>query len=92
MKDIKVFVLTGCPYCRKAEQAYRELAEDSLYKSIHVDWINEDEHPEIAEKYDYYYCPTMYVGDEKVYEAHPGQGYEEIKENVERVLKTALDV
>ncbi len=91
MKDIKVFVLTGCPYCRKAKQAYDELTDGSAYKDIHVDWINEDEHPEIAGRYDYYYCPTMYVGQEKVYEAHPGQEYDEIKENVERVLRTALN-
>lgn len=91
MKEIKVFVLTGCPYCQKAEQAYRELVKNFAYKGVPVDWINEDEHPEIAEKYNYYYCPTMYIGNEKVYEAHPGQTYDEIKENVERVLKAALE-
>ena len=32
----------------------------------------------------------MYVDEQKVYESHPGQTYEEIRDEVEKVLKAAL--
>ena len=53
--------------------------------------IEESEDPETAEKYDYYYVPTMYVREEKIYEAHRGETYEECKENVKKVFLKELE-
>ena len=55
-----------------------------------MDWVEESERPEVAERYDYYSVPTMFIGSEKLYEAHKGEGYEECKANVKRVFEAAL--
>ena len=47
--------------------------------------IEESEQPDVADRYDYYYVPTFYVGGEKV---HEGGIY---PEEVERVLRRALE-
>ena len=91
MKKVLAFRLEGCPYCRQAMKAVQELAaEDKKYASVVIDWVEENEHPEISAKYDYFRVPTMFVDDVKVYEAHPGEKYEECRENVGRVLEEAL--
>lgn len=91
MKQVKAFLLTGCPYCRKARIAYDRLCEDNAeYREVPVEWIMEDEQPEIADQYDYFYTPTMYVDEKKVYESHPGEDYEDVLKEVEKVLKAAL--
>ena len=91
MKKVLAFRLEGCPYCAQAMKALKELgAENEKYASVNVEWVEENEHPEISAKYDYYSVPTMYVDGEKVYEAHRGEKYEECRENVRRVLEAAL--
>ena len=45
---------------------------------------------EVADQYDYYYVPTLFIGDEKLYECKPGQGIDQIRENFDRVLQEAL--
>ena len=52
--------------------------------------IDEGLHPEIADQYDYWATPAMFVKEEKIYEAHVGEKYDEAKENVRRVLEAAL--
>ena len=47
--------------------------------------VDEKKHPEIAEKYDYYYVPTFFVGGEKVHEGVP------TKEAVEAVFIKASE-
>lgn len=92
MKKITAFLLTGCPYCRNGRKAYEELCtEHQEYGEIPVDWIYEDEQPDVADRYDYYHVPSLFIDDEKLYECEPGEGYEQIREHFDRVLKTALD-
>ena len=38
----------------------------------------------------YYYVPTMYVDGKKIYEAHPGESYDECFSNVKKVFEVAL--
>ena len=90
MKKVVAFRLEGCPYCAQAMKAVKELAADEKYSSVVIDWVEENEHPEISAKYDYYYVPTFFVDGVKLYEAHPGESYEECKANVRRVLDEAL--
>ena len=66
------------------------LQENPAYSKIEIDRIVEDENPDIVEKYDYYYVPCMFIGDAKVYEANPAQGYEEIKASVKNVFDMAI--
>ncbi len=46
--------------------------------------IDERKQPDVAEKYDYYYVPTFYVGEEKVHEGHAEMA------DVKKVFQAAL--
>ena len=75
MKKVTFFYLEACPYCKNARRAMDELkAGDARYRAIEMDWVEESERPEVAEKY----------------EAHKGEEYEECKTNVKRVFEAAL--
>ncbi len=91
MKKITAFYLEGCPYCRQAREALKELtSENENYSKISIDWIEENQQPEISEKFDYYYVPSMFIENKKIYEAHRGEKFEECKENIKRVLEAAV--
>ena len=63
MKKVTFFYLENCPYCRQARRALDELkAGDTRYGTVIMDWIEENQQPDVAEKYDYNYVPTMFVG------------------------------
>jgi len=69
MKKITMFMMETCPHCKQALQIMDDLfAENVDYKSLEIEKIDERIHPDIADKYDYYYVPTFYVGDEKMHE------------------------
>ena len=92
MKKILAFRLNGCPYCAQAMKAVKELtAENEKYAAAAIEWVEENEHPEISAKYDYYHVPTFFVDGVKVYEARRGENYEECRENVRRVLEKAAE-
>ena len=92
MKKITLFYLETCPYCKNAYKAMKELIkENPLYGEIEVERVEESRNPELTEGYDYYYVPTMFLGTRKMYEAHPGESYEQCRENVRRVLDGALE-
>lgn len=91
MKSVLAFRMNGCPYCAQAMKAVKELAaEDEKYAAVVIDWVEENEHPEISANYDYYYVPAFFVDGVKVYESHRGEKYEECLENMGRVLEDAL--
>ena len=58
MKPITLFYLKNCPFCKKAEAAIGELQKQDRYKDIEINRIEESVHPEIADKYDYYYVSS----------------------------------
>lgn len=91
MQKVTYFYLTHCPYCIHANTAIEELvAENPAYTGIEISRIEESQQKKFADSFDYYYVPTMYVGDEKNYEADPSQGYEDIKRDVKRVFDRAI--
>ena len=86
MKKVLMFHFVGCPYCRAAENWLREVVtEHPELGSVPVEKIDENRHPEIADRYDYWYVPTFYIDGKK---AHEGACSREI---VEHVLREALD-
>ena len=88
MKKITLIKLEGCPYCAAAFKAIDELKNDFSPPELEV--IDENHQPELAGKFDdYYYVPTMYVGGKKIYEAHPGETYDECLANVRKVFEAA---
>lgn len=91
MKKVTFFYLENCPYCKQARKALDELkAEDAKYGTVDMDWVEENQQPDVVAKYDYNYVPTMFIGEEKLYEAKPREKYDDCKDNVRRVLDAAL--
>lgn len=91
MKKVTAFYLDGCPYCANARKALDELkAEDARYGTVEIEWIEESKNPEVAEKYDYYAVPSMFIDGEKLYEARKGERYEYCRDCVRKVLDVAL--
>lgn len=91
MKNITAFYLHSCPYCKGAKEALAELIEENPeYRKVTVDWYEETENPEAVKGHSSYYVPSMFIGTEKLYEAQPGQSYDEIKAHVKAALDAAL--
>lgn len=89
MKKITMIKLEGCPYCAAAYRAIDELKKD--YPTAELEIIDENYQPKLAEQFtDYYYVPSMYVDGKKIYEAHPGESYDECFANVKKVFEAAL--
>ncbi len=85
MLDVKLFMFEGCPHCRRAREMLDEIfAEHPEYARVPFTVIDERIHPEIAERFDYYYVPTFYVGAEKIMEGVPE------KAAIERAFAKAL--
>jgi glutaredoxin len=64
-----MFYQTMCPFCRKAFRYIDELKQEHPeFKDVEIEKIEENEQPELAAKYDYYYVPTFYIDGEKVHE------------------------
>lgn len=69
MKKIKLFILTGCPFCIQAlDWQEKILKENPKYNEIPIEIIDEAEQPEVANSYDYYFVPTYYVDEFKIHE------------------------
>lgn len=92
MKELTMFYLDDCGYCAKARQALDELfAENPAYAAIPLTRIEESHEPALADTYDYYAVPSFFIGKEKLFEAHIGMRYEDIKAAVRTCLDAALD-
>lgn len=86
MKKITMFMFEGCPHCKKAKEMMAKLLElRPEYREVPFEMIDEKKNPEIAEKYDYYYVPTFFVGDDKIAEGVPSEA------KIEEVFKKAFD-
>ena len=91
MKKLTLFYLEGCPYCDNARRALRELGEEkAAYAAAEIEWIEESRQPSLAQSYDYYYVPTVFLDGEKLYEAHPGESFEACKDELRKCLDRVL--
>ena len=91
MQKLTVFYLNGCPYCRKAREVVEALrAENPAYRDAEMEWIEESEWVALADSYDYYRVPSIFLGRKKLYECSPLDDYETIKQNFESAMRTAL--
>ena len=86
MKEITMMILNDCPHCKRAGKMIEALKEKHPeYRGIAINAYDENEHPEISQKYDYYYVPSMFIDGKKLMEGVPSF------EAVESVLKAALE-
>ncbi len=91
MSKLTLFYLEGCPYCRNARQALRELAaEQTAYAEAEIEWVEESRQPALAGQFDYYYVPAVFLGLDKLYEAVPGESYAACKAQLAAALDKAL--
>jgi glutaredoxin len=80
-----MFMFASCPHCKLAIKCIDDLkAAHPEYAGVPFEMIDERKQPDVAEKYDYYYVPTFYVGEEKVHEGHAEMA------DVEKVFQAAL--
>ena len=59
------------------------------YRDVPIRMIEESREPELADQYDYYAVPSFFDGEKKLFEAHLFMSYEDIREEVRRVLDYA---
>ena len=91
MKQIELFYLSGCPYCRKAKQAIGELIEEVPgYADIGIRWIEDSREPELAGRYDSYNVPSLFYEGRKLYEAKPFHNYDTIKDSIRKAFDLVL--
>lgn len=91
MKQIELFYLSACPYCKKAKKAIGELLEETpAYSAIAIRWIEESLEPELAGSYDYYNVPSLFYEGKKLYEAKPFHDYDTIKDSIRKAFDTVL--
>ena len=91
MKKITLIKMEGCPYCKQAFKAIEQLkAENKNFADIEIEII--DNYSDSAKhfKQDYYYVPSVFVDNKKLYEAHPGESFEECFENLQRVFQAVV--
>lgn len=92
LKPLTMFYLSDCGYCDKVFRALDALyLENPAYREIAIHTIEESEHPEIADQYDYYAVPTFFCGNKKLFEAHLFMSYEAIRDEIRHVLKYAMN-
>ncbi len=85
MAKLTYFYLPGCPHCRLANRCIEELVnEDERFKGVEIERIDESAQKALAAKYDYWYVPCFYMGQEKIHEGHAE------KTDVKKVLEQAL--
>ena len=91
MREIEIFYLTGCPYCKNAKRAVAELLrEEPAYGELALRWIEENEEPALADSRDYYRVPSLFYQGDKLYECSPFQGYDVIKAHIKEAFDRVL--
>ena len=93
MIGILYFYLPGCKYCKRADILLLELQNNNAaYADVQILKIDEQARPEIAAKFTHSRVPAFFLGDNMLYEADPNETREQMKENLENVLKATIEV
>lgn len=87
MQGFKLFYLEFCPYCREVFKYIDELKEEyPLLNDIELELLDERKNVELSDSLDYYYVPTFYYDDQKLFEGAM------TKEEVLDVFQQAMDL
>ncbi len=90
MEKLTIFYLEGCPYCRNAMRAVKELEAELGFDADRLEWVEERKNAALADRYDYYRVPSVFWGERKLYECSPADDYVAIKQNLKRAFAQAL--
>lgn len=86
MKKLTYFYLPNCPHCRLATRCLEELcAEYPRYAEVEIQRVDESAEKALAAKYDYWFVPCFYMGEQKLHEGHAEK--EDVKAVLDRALK-----
>lgn len=86
--NVKMIMLPLCPYCRRASRLIEEIkAENAEYVDIEFTKYNEMTQAKEIGNVDYYHVPTFVYGDEKLYEAQPGDDDDVMRPKLEAMFK-----
>ncbi|MGI6192829.1 MAG: glutaredoxin family protein [Christensenellales bacterium] len=86
MQKLLMFYMATCPHCKRAFAYEEELKKRRPeLASVEVERIDEREEPELADKYDYWYVPTYFMGEERLFSGSP------TPEDIERVFDRAYN-
>ena len=89
-KELTVFYLEGCPYCKNAKRAVEAIGrEDKALGDVPIRWIEESREPKLAEQFDYYHVPSVFLDGEKLYECSPADDYAVIEDRMRKALRQA---
>ena len=89
--EIRFFYKPGCPYCRRAEKLIGELVrENPQFAGVSLERIDETKERALADQYDYWYVPSFFAGEQKLYEASPIESEAVMKTKLEQVFRKAL--
>ncbi|MFI3284229.1 MAG: thioredoxin family protein [Erysipelotrichaceae bacterium] len=83
---LKLFILENCPHCIKARGYLSELLKDPKYQAVEIELIDENKQSELANSYDYYYVPTFFYHEKKLFEGSM------TKKDVQNVLDEVLSI
>lgn len=85
--ELTYFYLRTCPHCHRADRLIQELvSEDPKYAAIKFHRVEESEEAALADSYDYWYVPCLYLGKEKLMEGVPSK--EKIRAAMDRALES----
>lgn len=89
--ELTLFYLPGCPYCRRAEQIItRLLQEHPDYAAVPLRRVNELTARAEAQSRDYWYVPSLFLGDRKLYEADPAESAQQMEAHIDAAFRAAL--
>ena len=80
--ELTYFYLRTCPHCHRADRLIQELVS----AAIKFHRVEESEEAALADSYDYWYVPCLYLGREKLMEGVPSK--EKIRAAMDRALES----
>ncbi len=82
--NTKVFILENCPHCIRMREYLNELLKEEKYRNIEIEMIDESKNVALANSYDYYYVPTFFFNDEKIFEG--SMTYEDVRTTLDKIV------
>lgn len=91
--ELLYFVRPGCPYCRQADYILAELVrEHPEYERISIRRVDETREVAFASEFDYWYVPSFFRKQNKLYEADPAESEESVRKKLEAVFREAFEM
>jgi len=86
MQKLLMFHMASCPHCKRALAYAEELKKRRPeLADVQVEMVDERLDPDRANRYDYWYVPAYYLGDELLFSGSPTPA------DIERVFESAYN-